>query len=135
MLRARATGATVSSIVLAGACQLTLAAKYVAIDLATLNPPTGYNAAQYFNERPIMGDDAVGYGFGAATGGAYHALLWAGLDHAVDLNPAGFSQSWARSVGANQQVGFGNSVTTLGQNHALIWSGTAASAVDLNPPT
>ena len=70
-------------------------------------------------------DDPTGYS---------HAILWSGTaDSAVDLSPAGFTNTFAYGVGDDQQVGFGNPIAASTTFHALLWTGTAASAVDLNP--
>ena len=52
---------------------------------------------------------------------------------AIDLNPSGFTSSYATGVGGGQQVGYGFGATTGIYQHALLWTGTAASVVDLNP--
>jgi len=71
-----------------------------------------------------------------------HAMLWTGsADSAVDLNPAGFAESWAYGVGGGQQVGEGliyyytqkKGGSYVSQYHAVLWTGSAASAVDLHP--
>jgi probable HAF family extracellular repeat protein len=70
-----------------------------------------------------------------------HAVLWTGsAASAVDLNPAGFDESWAYGVGGGQQVGYGTASIYINkktgyveQTHALLWTGSAASAVDLHP--
>jgi hypothetical protein len=54
----------------------------------------------------------------------------------VDLNPLGFTSSYAYGVAADRQAGYG--IAPAGDYHALVWSGTASSAVDLQsflPPT
>jgi hypothetical protein len=51
----------------------------------------------------------------------------------IDLNPSGFSNSYANSTSGMQQVGYGYGTATGNRDHALLWSGTAGSAVDLNP--
>jgi len=50
---------------------------------------------------------------------------------AVDLNPSGFSESYATGNSGGQQVGYGYDAAN--SEHALLWSGTAGSLVDLNP--
>ena len=71
-----------------------------------------------------------------------HAVLWTGsAASAVDLNPAGFAESWAYGVGGGQQVGEGlihyytpkKGGSYVSQNHAVLWTGSAASVVDLHP--
>ncbi|MCX5645925.1 MAG: hypothetical protein NTZ17_14790 [Phycisphaerae bacterium] len=81
--------------------------------------------------------DIVGY-VGAE---AYHAFLWKDYfwsrDY-VDLNPAGFAESYAydalcRGRGApGTQVGYGSALATGGHDHALVWSDTADSCIDLH---
>jgi probable HAF family extracellular repeat protein len=44
---------------------------------------------------------------------------------AVDLNPSGFSTSYANSTNGIQQVGIAN-------NHAFLWNGSATSYVNLS---
>jgi len=58
--------------------------------------------------------------------------LWQGLANinAVDLHPAGYSESWALAVWGNQQVGHGFSPAG---KHALLWNGSSESMVDLTP--
>jgi hypothetical protein len=75
----------------------------------------------------------VGFGFGAASSGADHALLWNGTSgSAVDLHPAGFTNSGAASIAGIRQAGSGV-VQATGATHALLWTGTAESVIDLNP--
>jgi hypothetical protein len=62
-------------------------------------------------------------------------LLWTGNAASyVDLNPTGFTVSYAYGTNGTQQVGYGTGPAT-GYNiyHALLWNGSAASCVDLNP--
>lgn len=76
----------------------------------------------------------VGYGYGPATGGYGHALLWHGTAaSAVDLHPSGFMISRILGISGAQQVGYGYGRATRG-GHALLWRGTTNSVVDLNPP-
>jgi hypothetical protein len=49
---------------------------------------------------------------------------------AIDLNPSGFSQSYARGTNGTQQVGCGYG--SAGK-HALLWNGSADNFIDLNP--
>jgi uncharacterized membrane protein len=94
----------------------------------------------------ICGTQQVGYGSNMAYAlpvlppglPAYfnHALLWTGTaESAVDLNPSGYSDSYATNTNGVQQVGYGllNGCDNRNDFHALLWSGTAASAVDLHP--
>jgi probable HAF family extracellular repeat protein len=63
-----------------------------------------------------------------------HAFLWTGTAaSAVDLNPSGFTFSFALGVADGQQVGAAAGPATGDNNHAFLWTGTAASAVDLTP--
>jgi PEP-CTERM motif len=60
--------------------------------------------------------------------------LWNGTaNSAVDLAPAGFTNSTAYGTDGVHQVGSANGPTTGNLDHAMLWSGTAASAIDLNP--
>src|SRR5262245_10726589 len=52
---------------------------------------------------------------------------------AIDLNPSGFTQSYANGISGNQQVGYGYGSATGNSYHALLWNGSAAGYVDLNP--
>jgi hypothetical protein len=77
------------------------------------------------------GEQQVGQGWGFATGGYSHALLWSGAaSDFVDLNPSGFTGSIAYGISRGHQVGVG--YTSEGGQHALLWSGTASSVVDLH---
>ena len=61
-----------------------------------------------------------------------HAFLWSASANPIDLNPAGFTNSYLYAAGAAHQVGYAaNNRTGLG--HAYLWSGTAASGIDLTP--
>jgi uncharacterized membrane protein len=87
----------------------------------------------------VAGEYQVGHGAGPTTGFATHALLWHGTAASlVDLNPTGFSNSYAYGVYGNNQVGagWGDATVTppLGPvSHALLWHGTPDSVVDLHP--
>lgn len=90
--------------------------------------PSGFTATA---EGVSNGQQA---GYGNVLNSYAHALLWSGsAASAVDLNPAGFTQSFAYGVSGGQQIGWGSGAATGDVAHALLWSGTAASAVDLNP--
>ena len=66
--------------------------------------------------------------------GPVHALLWRGsASSLVDLNPNGFSASWANATNGAIQVGAGSVVNVINGWHALKWSGSADSVVDLDP--
>jgi len=100
---------------------------FTAIDL---NPP-GFVESW---ATGISGGQQVGYGYGPATGGYGHALLWHGTAASlVDLHPRGFMISRALGISDGQEVGFGISPQPAGGSHALLWHGTAGSVVDLNP--
>ena len=82
----------------------------------------------------ISEEQQVGYGYGPATGGYGHALLWHGTAASVvDLHPSGFMISRALGISDGQQVGVGISPQPGSSSHALLWRGTAASVVDLHP--
>ena len=51
----------------------------------------------------------------------------------VDLNPSGFTESYANGTSGTLQVGGGYGTATGGDSHALLWSGMAGGTVDLNP--
>jgi hypothetical protein len=73
-------------------------------------------------------------GYGTATGNNWHALLLNGsAQHYVDLNPSGFTISYARGISDTQQVGGGYGTATGNNTHALLWNGSAQTYVDLNP--
>ncbi len=126
--------AGITLAVLLSASEASQATTYHAVDLFALQTPSDFSSTRHFDEQPAASGQAVGYGYGTATGGAYHALLWAGsAGNVADLNPTGFDQSWGRSVSGSQQVGFGKGTSTAGAPHALLWSGSAGSAIDLHP--
>jgi len=105
--------------------KLGMALTYLAVDL---NP----SGIDYSQARAVGGGQQVGFGFGPATGGVEHALLWAGTAASVvDLNPAGFRSSRAWGVRGGYQGGYG--VAADGHHHALLWAGTASSVVNLHP--
>jgi hypothetical protein len=110
----------------APAYDLTIAPSYQFVDLGTGPAEYGYMSA-----GAMCGDQYVGYGR-VLVGGDYHAMYWPGRGAApIDLNPAGYTYSWAYDVGQTQQVGDGTGPG--GYPHALMWSGTAESVTDLNP--
>ncbi|MGD1278491.1 MAG: PEP-CTERM sorting domain-containing protein [Tepidisphaeraceae bacterium] len=104
------------------------AASYTGTVLYPLTLPSGFaSVTASGNPQTAAAGQVVGYGNDTATGGYDHAVLWSGpAGSAVDLNPAGFTASFADGTNGAQQVGWGN-------GHALLWAGTAGSAVDLNP--
>jgi hypothetical protein len=103
---------------------------------ATLLPiPAGFDES---DARSGDGEFQVGrVGAGTSAGHACfcleHAVLW-GPSSTVDLNPAGFTNSFALDVVAGHQVGWGSGPTTRFSDSAMLWSGTAESAIDLTPP-
>jgi len=98
----------------------TQALLFTAIDLN----PSGFS---FSVAEGISGGQQVGFGFGPATGGRDHALLWRGsAASVVDLHPPEFTYSEAHAICGDKQVGNGS-------NHALLWRGSAASVVDLHP--
>ena len=101
--------------------------QFTAIDL---NPP-GFVESW---ATAISGGRQVGYGYGPATGGYGHALLWHGsAADVVDLHPNGFMISRALGISGGQEVGVGISSQPAGGSHALLWRGSAGSVVDLHP--
>ena len=102
---------------------------WAAANAVDLNPSGFTNSVA----TAISGNQEVGYGNGAGTRFAQHALVWNGTaNSAVDLNPTGFAASVADFTNGTNQLGHGTP-TAGGQSHALLWSGTANSAVDLTP--
>ena len=92
--------------------------------------PSGFEGSY---GQGISGSQQVGFGYGPATGGHVHALLWSGTASSfVDLNPSGFTWSIGFGISRSQQVGSGL-YGTASNSHALLWIGTASSVVDLNP--
>jgi hypothetical protein len=82
----------------------------------------------------ISGGQQAGAAEGPAASNNYHAVIWTGTGNSiVDLNPAGFTTTYATATSGSQQVGYGDGTMTGGTNdHALLWSGNASSVVDLN---
>ena len=112
--------------------------------VASLAPPARAitYTATLLNPSPLVGSEGrgisaaiqVGYAGGDITGGSTHAVLWnSTAESMVDLNPVGFTVSYALGASGESQVGYG----TRGPQpyHALLWNGTAASFVDLDPGT
>lgn len=89
----------------------------------------GFGAGQAFGTDGVQ---QVGIGRQVVGFGAFSqpfAVLWLGTaDSAINLNPAGSTESAAYAVVGGQQVGYIYSF-----HHAALWRGTAASAVDLHP--
>lgn len=97
---------------------------YTCVDLN----PTGFASTYGYG---ISSTQQVGYGWGMATGGNSHALLWTGTAaSAVDLHPSGFYASYATGTNGTQQVGWALP-TGGGQPHAMLWTGTSDSVLDL----
>jgi hypothetical protein len=127
-----ATGVRISAAALG--CLLTATAsfaqrpdRYIAIDLT----PEGFVESQAAGAANGL---QVGFGFGTATSGAEHALLWFGsATSAVDLHPlTGYHMSNALAASGLTQVGWATHAD-FGVPHAFLWSGSAATGVDLNP--
>ena len=80
------------------------------------------------------GTQQVGEAFSYGTGD--NAMLWNGTaTNYVDLQPSGFTNSYAHGISGTQQVGYGEGPAT-GTGfpyHALLWYGTAESYIDLDP--
>jgi hypothetical protein len=93
------------------------ATDYVAVDLG----PSGFADSSAFG---IAGGQQAGGGFGSATGGVAHALLWSGTAaSAVDLHqflPAGFIDSRARSIDDQGNI-VGYATDSAGNSHAILW--------------
>jgi hypothetical protein len=99
---------------------------YVAVDLR----PAGFADSQAVGASD---GSQVGFGFGAPTFGAEHALLWGGTPASVvDLHPAGYQTSNALAASRTIQVGWATNPETFTQ-HAFLWNGSAATGVDLHP--
>ncbi len=106
---------------------------YQFVDLG-MGPP-GYNVAE---ARGVGDRLQVGFAQSEVNPAlADHALLWSGSAASlIDLNPAGFTGSYAYAVSQGQQVGsgwigpVGDPTSSL---HALLWYGSADSCVDLTP--
>ena len=82
-----------------------------------LRPPN----FQYVEGRGVSDGRQVGYGFGDATGGNQHALLWEGsAEGYLDLNPAGFAESYAFGIAGAKVAGAVR--TGGGQWRAALWS-------------
>jgi hypothetical protein len=84
----------------------------------------------------IGGGQEVGYGGSFLSTIGNHALLWTGTAaSAVDLNPAGSTDTVAYATNGTWQVGYIGITTNVNAPeptpNAMVWSGTAASAVNL----
>jgi hypothetical protein len=132
-LTALLEGTPVIRLALASFAILALAAPAFAVKYSvTMLQPTGYT---YSAGTAAITGNQVGYG--SASGNPNHALLWSGTAaSAIDLTPAGYSESLANAIvatgGVPREAGEGTLVSGT-PPHALLWNGTAASAIDLNP--
>jgi hypothetical protein len=61
------------------------------------------------------------------------ALLWDANGNPIQLNPTGFTNSFAYGTDGVHQVGSASGPGTQGNSHAFLWTGSAGSAVDLEP--
>ena len=106
-------------------------AAFTGNDLYSLKNPGG-GFTQVFPTGFSPAADGVVGGQGAHGDNFSHAFLWLSSANPVDLNPAGFTNSYIWAANATHQVGYAaNNRTGLG--HGFLWSGTAASGVDLTP--
>jgi hypothetical protein len=108
------------------------AASAVSLDPVQLESQSS-NAARGSVAYGIGGGKEVG--FAAVISGQVHAILWSGTAaSAVDLNPAGSSNSEAFATNGVWQVGY-TGIPTGSQPpylpNAMVWKGTADSAVNL----
>jgi hypothetical protein len=111
--------------------RLVFADAFVGHDLYSLkNPGGGFTQVFPTGFRPAA-DGVVG-GQGAHGDNFSHAFLWTSSANPVDLNPAGFTNSYVYAANAARQVGYAANDRT-GFGHGFLWSGTAASGVDLTP--
>ncbi|MFT3684780.1 MAG: GC-type dockerin domain-anchored protein [Phycisphaerales bacterium] len=95
-----------------------------------LQPDFGYDET---TADAISGTTIGGRGYGEATGGHSHALLWLnGGETLVDIHPAGYHSSFIFAMRGNLQGGCVQTLPDREQEHAVVWSGTAESAVDLH---
>ena len=119
-LKSVVTPAFLAAMVLSAATSnLALGANYQAIDLN----PSGYSSSMALGTN---GTQQVGNGYGSATGGNQHALLWSSSeDNVIDLNqflPAGFGGiSYATAIdGYGNIVGYAQQGSS-GNYHAILW--------------
>ena len=79
----------------------------------------------------ISGGNRVGWGHGASN---EHALLWPQSSSTpIDLHPAQFTYTFARSGYGDEQVGLSLNGRYGTGTHALVWHGSPSSVVDLHP--
>jgi probable HAF family extracellular repeat protein len=109
---------------------LAVAQQYTGIVLYPLTAGIGGGITSSYSQSSIA---AQTVGYGSATDGNTHALLWSTNGSMIDLNPAGVTNSQLFATDGFQQVGNFYSTSTGNYYHAMLWSGTSASAVDLNP--
>lgn len=99
-----------------------------AVDLHPTLLPTNFDLGT--TALSISGGQEVGYGQFSNGSPFSHALLWTGTAaSAVDLNPAGASNSIAVNTNGTWQVGYVTNANAT--TSASVWNGTAASAVNL----
>ena len=99
--------------------------------------PAGFISAR---AQAVSGGQQVGYGsmpspLGPGVPDSIHALLWNGsAASAVDLNPAGYPESFASAAFNGQQGGYAALTDAPNVTRAVLWSGSAASdGPNLNP--
>jgi hypothetical protein len=98
----------------------------ISYDVVDLTPSGSIGVAYDISGGQQVGD--------ASAGNNFHALLWSGsAASALDLNPAGITDSFATGIAGSQQVGYGYDPASGSNAHAFLWSGSAASAIDLHP--
>ncbi len=106
-------------------------APFTSHDLYPLAKPGG-GITQVFPTGFHPAADGVVGGQGAHGDNFSHAFLWTSSANPIDLNPAGFTNSYIWAANGTHQVGYAaNNRTGLG--HGYLWSGTAASGIDLTP--
>jgi len=109
-------------------------ADYAALDLYTLNRPTGIVSFQFSNQpQAAAGGQVVGSTSSDLNQQPFqHALLWTGAASS-DLTPDGFDSAYAYGTDGSHQVGQGTGLETGNNPHALLWNGPSAAVVDLHP--
>jgi hypothetical protein len=118
-----------AAVLLGGLPSRAAAAEYIAIDLN----PSGFT---YSVATGVSGGQQVGSGYGPATGGQNHALLWAGsADSVVDLHtflPPGFTDSVATGIDSDGNIVGQASGPGVGP-HAFLWEPVASPAAPAVP--
>lgn len=95
---------------------------------ATILNPSGTNTSESYGAGPASQVGAAKVG----VGGVWNAGYWAGSAGSwVNLNPVGFSVSYATAADSNSQVGY---TVASGASKAALWTGTAGSFVSLHSP-